>query len=182
MARLGLLIGVGLLMGFSQFSCSSGGTGRVIGGDDRPDNGSGNGPTFTSSLVLRNSAGVESYRFDSGETIRMDLSVRNRSAQTVHVQFRSAQQTDFVVIDDGGSTVRWRWSDGRMFAQVSSELTFDAFETKIFTVDWDQVTASGALLSRGHYEARGVLLFEEFAANPLAPHEQGSPLRPFEVR
>ena len=131
--------------------------------------------------MLRNTAGTEIYRFSRGEIIRFELTVRNRTSQTVNLQFSTGQQTDFVVFDNGGTSARWQWSEGRAFTQATTEIQFTPNETKSFTVDWNQETRSGDTLSSGAYEARGVLPFEAFRTNPLATHELGSTLRSFTV-
>ena len=52
----------------------------------------------------------------------LTLLVLNRSPQPVSLTFRNAQRYDIVVQDAKGDPV-WRWSAGRMFAQVMGEET-----------------------------------------------------------
>jgi hypothetical protein len=177
MARLLVLGAVWVVTGGSQYSCSSDGTGRI----SNRDLDSGDGPTFTTTLVLRDTAGAETYTFQRGETIRFELTVRNRTDTAVHVQFPSPLQGDYVVFNDGGNTPRWQASEGRVFAAVVTEVVFEPHESKIFAAEWNQETRNGTLLERGNYEARGVLWFDGFATNPLATHELGSTLRAFTV-
>jgi hypothetical protein len=176
-ARLALLGAVCLVTAGAQSSCSVGDPSLLPGpGDD-----SGTGPTFTTTLVLRNSAGTETYQFSRGEIIHFALTVRNRTSQSATVQFNTGQQMDFVVFDNGSNTARWQWSEGRSFTQQVTEITFAPNESKTFTVDWNQETRSADTLSPGSYETRGVLPFEAFYTNPLATHELGSTLRAFTV-
>ncbi len=176
MARLTLLVGILLVTLGSDFRCST-----SSGFDDDDGDNNGSGPTFTTTLVLRDATGIETRDFDRGETIVFELSVRNRTGDTVNVQFDDAQQSDFVVVDDGSPTLRWRWSDGRAFAQVVTELSFAPRETRTIRVEWTQQLADGSTLPSGNYEARGVLLFPEFQTDIFATHEMGSALREFTV-
>ncbi len=96
--------------GYSKcvFVSNTGGTTvGVVGGD-----GSGSiVGTFSTTLVLRDSAGVATTSFVFGEQIRFDLEARNQSAQAVTLNFPDAQIYDFVVLDSDSARVRWRWSD-----------------------------------------------------------------------
>jgi hypothetical protein len=174
-ARLLMLGAVCLVTSGSQVSCSSGTSAQVPGG------GTGNGPTFTTTLVLRDAAGAETNSFSRGDLIRFELTVRNRTDQTVHLTLNSGLQSDFVVFDNGGNVPRWQWSEGKVFITGTTEITFAPLETRVFTVDWNQQLRTGDALAAGSYEARGVLPFEAFASNPQAPHELGSTLRAFRV-
>jgi hypothetical protein len=175
-ARLAMLGAVCLVTAGAQSSCSAGDP-DLLPGDD----GNGDTPTFSTTLVLRDAAGAGTYRFSRGEIIRFELTVRNRTSQTVDLQFDTGQQMDFVVFDNGGNSPRWQWSEGVAFIQAITELQFAPNETRTFTVDWNQQTRSGDTLPPGSYEARGVLPFEAFDTNPLATHELGSTLEAFTV-
>ena len=82
-ARLALVVGIGLVTaGYSKcvFVSDTGGT---TGGSDGNGDVGGAG-TFSTTLVLRDSAGVATTSFVFGEQIRFDLEVRNLSALTSH--------------------------------------------------------------------------------------------------
>lgn len=138
-ARLLAVGAVALVTGGSQVSCNTGaGTGEFTGG-------SGNGPTFTTTLLLRDSAGAAKNAFQAGELIHFELSVRNRTGQPVELDFSSGQQYDFFAFEAGSANLAWLWSSTALFTQAASTLTFAAGETKVFTVSW----ASG---TPGSYE------------------------------
>lgn len=65
---------------------------------------------------------TDGFIYKAGATIQMKLLVRNDDSVPVRLPFRSAKQYDFWLIDDGGKEV-WRWSRGKMFAQVLMERT-----------------------------------------------------------
>ncbi|NJO12877.1 MAG: hypothetical protein HC872_04770 [Gammaproteobacteria bacterium] len=131
------------------------------------------GPTFVTDLKLKNAAGVERSEFALGEPLTLELTVRNRGRTEAILQFSSGHQFDFVALDGGTSRVRWQWSRGKEFVQGTTELQFEAGETKTFVVSWNQVDGTGQAVAPGNYEARGVLLFAEFRRRSVA----GAPAR-----
>lgn len=180
MARLAILFGICLFTAGAQWSCSSDGSARI--GDGNDDLDSGNGPRFSTRLVLRNAAGSETYTFDRGDLITFEITIRNRTAETVRLQGCCPPQSDFFVFDEGDEDVRWQWSEGRAFPAVVEDLVFAANETKTMQVTWNQITRSGASLGAGQYDARGVVTRDLFLADPFATSELGSNLRSFTVR
>jgi hypothetical protein len=170
-----LLLAAGLIaacLGASSSSCSFGGG----------DGGSGIGPSFATTLAIRNNAGTPTATFDRGEPIELLLSVRNRLDTPATVEFPTGRQSDFVVVSRTSGNVTWKWSDGKSFTLALTEIEFAANETKTFSVIWDQTDSSGQPVPSGDYEARGVLIFEGFDTDPLRPHEMGSTLERFTIR
>lgn len=146
------------------------------------DGSGGIGPSFVTELSLRDASGLPSDTFARGEPIELRLTVRNRLSTAATVQFSDARTSDFVVIRQGSRVLVWKWSDGRAFPLVLTELEFAAGETKTFSVTWDQSDSSGQPVAAGVYEARGVLVYEGFDADPLRSHEMGSTLERFTIQ
>jgi hypothetical protein len=170
-----LLIAAGLMaacLGASSTSCSFG----------SGDGGSVIGPSFATTLAIRDSSGTPTAIFDRGEPIELVLSVRNRLGTPATVEFPTSRQSDFVVLSRASGDLVWKWSDGKSFTLAPTEIEFAANETKTFSVIWDQTDSSGQLVPSGDYEARGVLVFEGFDSNPLQSHEMGSTLERFTIR
>jgi hypothetical protein len=136
---------------------------------------------FETSLVLRDAQGAATGSFRVGATIVFELQVHNRSDFSSTLTFNDTRQYDFVVFDAGQRRVRWKWSEGRTFAQSTTDLHFAPRETKSFRVEWNQLTRSGAVLDVGAYDARGALVFSGFDADPQRRDELGSPLQRFAV-
>lgn len=178
-ARLVLLGAVSLVTMGAQSSCS-GSYGDMSQIDD-PTDGSGDGPTFVTTLVLKDSAGNVRNRFRRGELITMELTVRNRTDQSQRVMFADGNQSDFMVFDDGTHQLRWRWTDGKVFTQATTEVMFDPQQTRTISTTWDQVLASGAMLETGAFEARGMMLRLGIGADLLAANERASTLVPFTI-
>jgi hypothetical protein len=177
--KIGLL---SMVASTSFFSCTSG-TGRI--GDDpdhRPDDGEEvSGPTFTTTLVLRDSAGTEKTSFQRAELITFELTVRNRTAQPANVSLSTTQASDFYVYPNGGNTALWFCSTGMAFPTVVTTLTFAANETKVMQCTWNQELANGSFLPNGRYEARGIVTAVGVSADPSTQHELASTLRAFTV-
>jgi hypothetical protein len=172
MARLVAVAAVALLTGGAQSRCSTGDSGLI---GEIGDPGTGNGPTFTATLVLKDAAGNVTTSFREGEVITLQLTVRNRSRQPVELDFASGQQYDFFTLRSGTSSLVWLWSSTALFTQGESHLNFAAGESKVFSVNW------APDVERGSYEARGALIFDELWTNRLAPHELGSTLVSFTI-
>lgn len=171
MRRLLTILGlVTACLGASTSSCEFG------------DGSGGIGPSFVTELSLRDANGLPSDSFARGEPIELRLTVRNRLNTAATVQFNDTRTSDFVVIRQGSQALVWKWSDGKAFAQVITEVEFAAGETKTFSVTWDQFGSNGQAVDAGTYEARGVLVYQGFDADPLRSHEMGSTLERFTIR
>ena len=55
-----------------------------------------------------------------GEPITIVLKVFNYTEEKITFQFNTSQRYDFIIEDEEGIEV-WRWSNGRMFAQMLGE-------------------------------------------------------------
>ena len=143
---------------------------------------SGDGPTFSTTLVLRDSAGLEASRFARMELIHMELTVRNRTENPVTLQMPSmGPSATYIAFNEGANTPRWRSTDGFVFPAVVTQIYFQPHETKVMAYDWNQGLADGTFLPKGNYEARGIVQIIGFPQDPLAPHELGSNLAVFTV-
>jgi hypothetical protein len=178
MSRLVLLFGICLFTAGAQMSCSSDGTGSIR--DDDLD--SGNGTRFTTRLVLRDSAGVETATFERGELITFELTIRNHTTQTVTLEDCCPPDNDFFVFEDDSRRLLWKWTAGRAFPAVITDLEFAPGETKTFEATWNQVATGGEMIPAGEYLARGSGPFVQLQGNPLSPGELASGLRAFRVR
>lgn len=65
------------------------------------------------SLTVR----VANKTFKTGEPIPLELVVRYVGQDPLTLNFSTSQRYDFQIENEAGE-VLWRWSDGRMFAQV----------------------------------------------------------------
>jgi hypothetical protein len=180
MTRLLLVVGACVLtFGYSKCVFVSGDGG---GGGHAGDGRGGFGNDFSTTLVLLDSTGTATTRFVMGEPIRFDLEIENLAGRAATLQFPDAQIYELYVFDAADDRLRWRWSEGMVFAQVSTQLAFAPRSTHSATVTWDGVLADGTQLPAGQYRARGVIVAEDFSGDPLDPGELGSELVDFTVR
>jgi hypothetical protein len=179
-ARLLALGAVAIVTAGAEKGCVFG-----VNNDDDPieevDDGSGDGDTFTTTLVLRNSAGTEKYTFSTEELITFELRVRNLTDEAQTVDLSSTLATDFLVYDDGEETALWTSSEGIAAPTVITPLDFEPNETKVMSYTWNQVLSDGSVLGTGDYDARGLVAAVGVSANAGAPHELRSVLKGFRV-
>ena len=178
-ARMSLLGAVWLVTSGSYYSCTAGNTDnpRPL----NPGDGTGNGGSFTTVLILRDSNGAEKSSFMFGEPIRFELSITNRTDHSTTLQFNDGHTNDYLVVDGANHHLRWLWSQGMAFTQALTSITIDANATRTYTITWNGILADGTQLMPGTYQARGALVFDAFASDPLASGELGSPLKTFTV-
>ena len=178
MARLVVLFGICLFTAGAQFSCSSDGTGSIS--DDDLD--SGDGPRFSTRLVLRDSSGAETYTFARGELITFELTVRNRTNQTVTIPNCCPPNSEFLVFEEDTRSLLWRWTESQPFPLVIGDLVFSPQQSRTLRGDWNQVTRTGDMIPAGAYEARGAIPSAALRGDPLTSDELASNLRSFTVR
>lgn len=90
-----------------------------------------------------------------GEPVRLTLAVTNPGPAPVTLTAPTSQLYDFIVLKDGVEV--WRWSAGRMFLTVLTELTIAPGETRAFSEVWDQQDREGRPVGPGEHVVLGVL-------------------------
>jgi hypothetical protein len=113
-------------------------------------------PDFETRIALKNSAGEEALEFATGAPITLVVTIRNRAAAARTLTLSTSQSHECIV-SDAGHKVVWRFSGGRMFAQVIIDLTLEPGESRSFTSTWDQTDAKGKPVPPGDYEAVGLV-------------------------
>jgi len=104
------------------------------------------------TLHLESGSGQEQSAFRRGEPVVLRLVVTNRSHDVLRLRCSSARIHDARVARADGHEL-WRWSHGQRYAQVLSEVTVPAGETREFQVRWDQTTKDGSAAPPGRYQA-----------------------------
>jgi hypothetical protein len=97
----------------------------------------------------------------AGTTVRFALVVENGGKDPVEVTFRDASDADFVVRTPAGEE-RWRWSDGRAFAQVLRPARFEPGESATVEAEWPDPEP-------GDYTAVGELRLRETEVRAETP-------------
>jgi hypothetical protein len=101
-------------------------------------------------LTLEREEGVEAHSFAPGEPLGLVLTLRNPGAAPWRRSLPTAQTHDFAVVGSDGREL-WRWSAGRMFAQMLGELVLAPGEVRSFRARW----SPAPLPAPGSYRARG---------------------------
>jgi hypothetical protein len=184
-ARLVVLSAVALLTMGAQSSCSvNNGEGTLEVVDKGSDTGTGTntGPTFSTTLTLKDSNGRVTSHFSRGELITFELSVLNRTGSPLRLQSPSAGGfNDFYVYKPGTDEARWEWLANKLFATVVTEVTFETGGPHVFTGTWDQVKLDGEMLESGTHEAFGLFYPIPGQTPALTPDETRSPRVTFTV-
>lgn len=100
-------------------------------------------------------AAVSGAIVESGKPVTFTLIVKNTGATPVTFSFATAQRFDVVIWNDDCVEV-WRWSRGRMFAQIVGSLSLAAGGTATFAIPWNQRDQAGRPVRVEAYEARAV--------------------------
>lgn len=95
-----------------------------------------------------------------GEDVEFSFSVVNAGDTPIELTFRDACRADFAVYGDDAE--RWRYSDGRMFAQSVSKAEFQPGETATFEAVWPDPDP-------GEYTAEATLRVTELNASARTP-------------
>ncbi|AGB36886.1 BsuPI-related putative proteinase inhibitor [Natronococcus occultus] len=92
------------------------------------------------------------------DAVRFEFTVANEGTDPVELQFSDACKAEFVVEDEGREV--WRYTDGRMFAQMISSERIAPDETATYEAEWEnprsgEYTAVAELRAQeGRCEAR----------------------------
>jgi Intracellular proteinase inhibitor len=174
--RLATLLGILVVCAgtTSSRSCS-------LGSSDNSGDG-GNDPTFVTTLQLQDATGDATDSFERDELIQMILTVRNRTDEAQTVDFTTSLQSDFVVVRQNTDNVVWQLSEvDSAPSETPTTLDFAPNEIKTITTTWNQVDNDGDNTAVGTYEARGVIVFDDFDQHPLRASQLGSPLVRFTI-
>ncbi|MCU4740061.1 BsuPI-related putative proteinase inhibitor [Natronoglomus mannanivorans] len=93
-----------------------------------------------------------------GNDVRFAFTVHNTGSGTADLQFPDACKADFAVLDEGREV--WRFTDGRVFAQMIGEASIPPGESITYDGTWDdpqngEFTAVAELCARNEQcEAR----------------------------
>lgn len=93
-----------------------------------------------------------SYR--RGEPVNITLVKTNITSENITLSYNTSQRFEFEAVRDDG-TVVWRWSRGRFFGQVASNVTIRPGESQVFTAAWDQRNQQGNLVVPQNINIRG---------------------------
>lgn len=100
-------------------------------------------------MTLTGSLDIET----DGDRVAFAFTVENDGDEPATLSFRDACTADFAVFD--GETERWRWSQGRMFAQMLQSADLAAGESVTYEGEWGS-PESGSYTAVATLEAENV--------------------------
>ncbi len=86
-----------------------------------------------------------------GDPVHITCTVKNNGNSPVKLTFRNTQMYDLSIVSLGLGKLIYKWSKGKMFAQVITYLTIPANGEKIFDFTWNQKSNTGASVTIGDY-------------------------------
>jgi len=89
------------------------------------------------------------------EPVKLKLTVTNKGTEPKNLTFSSAHIYDFVLKREGKEV--WRWSYGKMFAAMLSNVTFEPNQPVIYEETWTQKNNDNVFVQPGKYEIIGML-------------------------
>ena len=92
-------------------------------------------PAWEAVLELQREDGRASEAFEPGEGVVLVVALRNPTQAPIQLSLATAQTHDFRIAAADGREV-WRWSDGRRFAQMLTELVLAPGEERRFQETW----------------------------------------------
>ena len=90
-----------------------------------------------------------------GEPITIVLKVFNYTEEKITFQFNTSQRYDFIIEDEEGIEV-WRWSNGRMFAQMLGEEILGPRNPEVI-----YMAEYKGKLSPGYYKVTGIFIAKD---------------------
>ena len=85
--------------------------------------------------------------------VEFAFTVRNAGSEPVELQFSDMCKAEFVVRDPDGDREIWRFTEGRMFAQMLSREELEPGESSTYAAEWErprpgEYTATAELRAR----------------------------------
>ena len=107
--------------------------------------------------------------FTSGQSIHLGLELTNHGPEPLSLPFSSAKTFDAVVLSGDGTEV-WRFSKGRMYAQMLSQLELASGDSKVFEAACESMESGVPALAPGRYEVVGIIpaIGAELRSAPVA--------------
>ena len=98
---------------------------------------------------------TDKMSYSIGEPVIMTLIIFNYNEEDIIFHFNNSQRYDFIIKDENGNEI-WRWSEGRMFAQMLGEEVLGPTNTEIiYKVEYRDK------LSPGYYKVTGFFVAQD---------------------
>ena len=101
------------------------------------------------------SMSIDKMSYSVGEPIKMTFKIFNYKEENIVFYFNTSQRYDFIIEDEEGNEI-WRWSEGRMFAQMLGEETLGLTNSEII-----YIAEYTDKLSPGYYKVTGFFVAQD---------------------
>jgi hypothetical protein len=118
--------------------------------------GESGGSSIALQVGVVNAEGHAVEAFAAGEAVHLQLELTNHSESAISLPFSSAKTYDVVVLRADGSEA-WRLSDGRMYAQMLSQLDLEPGDSERFTAACDPARGGALALEAGRYQVVAII-------------------------
>ena len=137
-------------------------------------------PTVPSRVPVRNFAArvIGSFLFvlstdrmlyRRNQPVRITLVKTNISSRPVTLTYPTSQRFEFLVRrGSAAGPIVWRWSEGRVFAQVIQRVTIQPGQSQVFRVTWDQVDNQGRPVGSGVFTVQGENVAQELRGRRIS--------------
>lgn len=115
------------------------------------------------SVSLRVNLRTTKAQAQLGETVRLEIEVRNRGNRPIELTLRGRPAYEFVITTRDGTEV-WHWPREQVSQDVSKVVKLYQRDQLDLKAKWDQVNNYGQPVSPGTYWVRGILHLEESQA------------------
>ncbi len=116
---------------------------------------SGNATSEETNMNYGISMSTDKMSYSVGEPIKMTLKIFNYTEEDIAFHFDTSQRYDFIIEDEEGNEV-WRWSEGRMFAQMLGEENLGPNNPEVtYTTEYKDK------LSPGYYKVTGIFVAQD---------------------
>jgi hypothetical protein len=109
----------------------------------------------TAAIEVTLTADKETYR--RGETVNFTINAKNTSKKSQTLSLPSGQTFDIEARAAGKTDVVWRWSHGKFFTLMVTDVVIRPGASLTYTAIWDQMDNRRFLVPRGEYEITGIL-------------------------
>ena len=101
------------------------------------------------------SISTDKMSYTIGEPIKMTLKIFNYTEEDIVFHFNTFQRYNFLIEDEEGNEI-WRWSEGRMFAQMLGKESLGQHNPEVICTEEYK-----GKLSPGYYKITGVFVPQE---------------------
>ena len=97
---------------------------------------------------------TDKINYSVGEPIKLTLKIFNYTKEDIIFHFNTSQRYDFIIEDEEGNEI-WRWSEGRMFAQMLGKESLGQHNPEvIYTAEYKDRLSPGYYKVTGFFVAR----------------------------